>query len=190
MTVTKFLFFNGLTATAGALVGLLMVSTARAEARFSVLGNPGLTPVEAATIGATVEPGGPMDRPLKDTDEALPVSPPGPLKPVEPAVEVGAPTSEPTAPAADSLPDLSEPLPAQVPLEPSNAEDRVPAENDLPTFLIGQTADTAIAMLEQDGWNVIARTPGTVQLDRGQMGLNLEVDDTTGRVEAAELVEL
>jgi hypothetical protein len=42
--------------------------------------------------------------------------------------------------------------------------------------LIGQSSETAVATLTRDGWQVVAETPGLVQLDRGQESLDLDVN--------------
>lgn len=136
-------------------------------------------PAEPAATEATITP---AEEPL----EVTPLAPPGPLRPAERHIE---PTTAPgPAPASeDALPALSDPpqemVPAEAPLE-------APDLGDLTAFLIGQDADTAIAMLQQDGWIVIAQSPRMVQLDRGQLGLDIDIDGATGKVVGAELVDL
>jgi hypothetical protein len=102
--------------------------------------------------------------------------------PDEPLPDAGQATSP-----EDALPDLSEP-PPEMTLPEEVGE--TPEMQDLPSFLVGQDRDTVIALLQQAGWLVTAQTPGTVQLDRGSLGLDLELDNSTGRVVEAELVDL
>jgi hypothetical protein len=55
-----------------------------------------------------------------------------------------------------------------------------------PTNLIGQNGAEVADALVADGWQVVARTPGLIQLDRGDMTLDLEID-RSGNVDEADL---
>lgn len=52
----------------------------------------------------------------------------------------------------------------------------LPEQLQFPDNLIGQSSETAVATLTRDGWQVVAETPGLVQLDRGQESLDLDVN--------------
>jgi Spy/CpxP family protein refolding chaperone len=52
----------------------------------------------------------------------------------------------------------------------------LPEQLQFPDNLMGQSAETAVASLTRDGWQVVAETPGLVQLDRGQESLDLDVN--------------
>jgi hypothetical protein len=119
-----------------------------------------------------------------DPAPVVPLEPPPPLRPTTNVSEDLSPGYQP-APVEDNLPSLPEPSDSMPPAEAMPAE--VSPQN-LENFLLGQDTDTAVAMLEQDGWVVVAQTPGLVQLDRGQLGLDLEVDNTTGRVVGVDLL--
>ena len=123
--------------------------------------------------------------------QVSPVEPPTPLKPNEIPIEETSNVTD-TPAAADDLPDLSEPPPEMSTEEGPNQD--VPAADlpvqELESFLVGQDAETAVSMLERDGWIVIAQTPRLIQLDRGQLGLDLNIDGTTGKVVEAVLVDL
>jgi len=106
---------------------------------------------------------------------------------IAPNVSEDLPVGEQPAPVEDNLPTLSDPTGPMPPAEPLPA-DTLP--QDMATLLIGQDTETAIAMLEQDGWVVVAQTPGLVQLDRGQLGLDLEVDNATSQVIGVNLIDL
>ena len=55
-----------------------------------------------------------------------------------------------------------------------------------PTNLIGQNGAEVADALVAEGWNVVARTPGLIQLDRGDMRLDLEID-RSGIIDEAAL---
>ena len=55
-----------------------------------------------------------------------------------------------------------------------------------PTNLIGQDAAEVVDALVNDGWFVVARTPRLVQLDKGDMSLDLTLD-SSGQVDEASL---
>jgi Spy/CpxP family protein refolding chaperone len=52
----------------------------------------------------------------------------------------------------------------------------LPDQLQFPDNLIGQSAETAVTSLTRDGWQVVAQTPGLVQLDRGRESLDLDVN--------------
>ncbi len=52
----------------------------------------------------------------------------------------------------------------------------LPDQLQFPDNLIGQSAETAVTSLTRDGWQVVAQTPGMVQLDRGRESLDLDVN--------------
>jgi hypothetical protein len=52
----------------------------------------------------------------------------------------------------------------------------LPEQLQFPDNLMGQSAETAVASLTRDGWQVVAETPGLVQLDRRQESLDLDVN--------------
>jgi hypothetical protein len=150
-----------------------------------------LTPDESDTEATEFVVDGEVIIPPEDVMEVTPLAPPGPLKPEEDAIE-DAPLEDAAGestppPEEDGLPALAEPLPEAVPDRPPAATGPV---EDLPDLLMGQDADQAISVLEQDGWMVITRTPRLVQLDRGQLGLDITVNSTTGIVEDVTLIDL
>lgn len=52
----------------------------------------------------------------------------------------------------------------------------LPDQLQFPDNLIGQSAETAVNSLTRDGWQVVAQTPGLLQLDRGRESLDLDVN--------------
>ncbi len=141
-----------------------------------------------------IEPSSTPEASTEDPIEVVPLTPPAPLRPTSNISEDVLSGGE-AGPVEDPLPNLSEPPGEMLPLEP---EPMAPSQGvtatveteDLASFLVGQKVDTAIAMLERDGWLVTARTPGLVQLDRGQLGLDLEVDGSTGQVVEVKVIDL
>lgn len=61
---------------------------------------------------------------------------------------------------------------------------------DFPANLVGLDIDAVIIRLEERDWVVITETPRLVQLDRGQLGLDITVDAGTKEIIAAEVVDL
>jgi hypothetical protein len=135
-------------------------------------------PTEPAALEAVESDG---SQPIPD----VPLQPPPPLRPVD---DMGEASSNGQVNAGeDPLPDLSEP-PSQMPSAETPPADSTAEE--LAQVIVGRDIDTAVSTLEQDGWVVVAHTPRTVQLDRGQQGLDLQVDSSTGQVVDLDLVDL
>ncbi|MGF1570549.1 MAG: hypothetical protein ACFCVD_21145 [Nodosilinea sp.] len=99
---------------------------------------------------------------------------------------------------SEDLPDLSLPVPSA---PPESSLESVPTPSreavapgqaivDFASFLMGQDVDAVVSALEQDGWVVVTRTPQLVELDRGQQGINLDIEGTTGAVVTVEVVDL
>jgi hypothetical protein len=145
-----------------------------------------LTSTDAEEDVAEPAPDAEDDASAPESAPVVPLEPPPPLRPTT-NVSEDLPIGEQPTPVEDNLPTLSDPT---GPMPPAETRPSDVSPQDMATFLIGQDTETAIAMLEQDGWVVVAQTPGLVQLDRGQMGLDLEVDNTTGKVIGIDLIDL
>ncbi len=132
-----------------------------------------------------------LDAPAAPSLDVSPLPPPNPLRPTETSPQnPSTVTDPPTVP--DQLPDLSGPPPETPTENGSHGDDSSPdvPVQELASFLVGQDAETAVSMLERDGWMVTAQTPRQIQLDRGQLGLDLNIDDMTGKVVEVLLIDL
>lgn len=93
-------------------------------------------------------------------------------------------------PASSMLFPLEE-LPAAAPTDtaetPAPAQEPALAEN-FPASLVGSSVGSVMDQLRAEGWMVVARSPGLVQFDKDQMGLDLTV--TNGQVVQAEVIDL
>lgn len=118
-----------------------------------------------------------------------------------PAVaQESTPAPESTSPSTEIAPlpetstefPLEELPPDSTPLNgaetPETTDSPFPA--DFPAALVGQEIGPVTADLVADGWMVVVRTPGLVQLDKDQMGLDLAVDPGSGQIIEAELLDL
>lgn len=123
------------------------------------------------------------EKPIEANPDTVPLDPPP--NSVEPPAEP-LPEADEAISTEEGSPNLADP-PSEI-TSPA-AEDPATA-HDLTSFLVGQSRDTVIAMLRQDGWMVIAQTPRMVQLNRGNLGLDLVLDGTTGRVIDVDLLDL
>jgi hypothetical protein len=117
-------------------------------------------------------------------------------QPVEASSDIPAPPQPLADPSETAEPQGATPAAEQIPSDPEitspTEESGLSTVNspDVTNFLVGRKVDAVISELERDGWMVITQTPGLVQLDRGQMGLDLTIDNTTREVIQAELAEL
>jgi ABC-type uncharacterized transport system involved in gliding motility auxiliary subunit len=111
---------------------------------------------------------------------------------IDAAPAMPAPPEAPSQPDASTTPatpsSVEQPEAQAVPNQLAADAQRLTEDSaQLADALIGQDADAIIPLLEQNGWMLMARTPRLVQLNQGQMELDIVVDGTTGEISDAEL---
>jgi hypothetical protein len=104
------------------------------------------------------------------------------------ALALPAAAQEPASSMLFPLEELPEAAPTSDTAEtPAPAQEPAVAEN-FPASLVGSSVGTVMDQLRAEGWMVVARSPGLVQFDKNQMGLDLTV--TNGQVVQAEVIDL
>lgn len=89
-------------------------------------------------------------------------------------------------PPTELPPGTVETLPGEL----APPENTSPPASDFPASLVGGNVGPVVDQLRADGWIVIVRTPGLVQLDKGELGLDLGLDSATGEIVEAELLNI
>jgi len=90
----------------------------------------------------------------------------------------------------DGLNDPIEVPEGQQAQRPAPTGDNPADAENFPANLVGLNIDAVLSPLEERGWVVITETPRLIQLDRGQLGLDITIDASTNIITGAEVVDL